>query len=252
MSKYTVELRQIINRTNIFDFNYKFVDDNTKKLLEKMFIDHYYFKEIGFETISRFKHYLKNVFNEKLEYYEMLIITSKIDYDILNNYDLKENYTKNTVVNNTTNYTSNNNINSENKSVTKNNTSNTSTNTLENSNNEINKFSDTPQSNILLDDNYITNVTKNDKTSNELNNFSSTENNSSETTDNTKNTNSTTSKNLSDGSQNENYELTRKGNIGVMTPTDMLEKHIEYKKKVTNIINKFFENECNCLFMQIY
>ena len=57
MSKYTIELREIKNvRQTIFDFNYKFVDDETKNKLEEMFINHFFFKEIGFETIERFKH----------------------------------------------------------------------------------------------------------------------------------------------------------------------------------------------------
>lgn len=216
MSKYTVELRFILDTTNIFDFEYSFVDEQTKEKLEQMFKSHYFFKEIGFETIARFKHYLKMTFQEKLEYYEMLMKTKLIEYDIKNNYDMEEKYTK------------------ENNSTVTNETSNNSSNDITSSSSNLNKYSDTPQSQINLSDNYITEITSN------------------EDTGTTSNISQTTGKNLNEGVQKETLTLTRKGNIGVMTASDLIKKHIDLQKELNNIINLFFEKECNILFMQIY
>lgn len=217
MSKYTIELRLLLDsNVNLFDFDYNFVDDEHKQKLEEMFINHFYFYEIGQETVARFKHYLKVTFLEKLQYYEMLVKASQVDYDLVNNYDMTENLTRSTV-GNSTNEGTNKVISNENYT-----------------NSNLEKYSDTPNGSINLDDNYYTNITDNNGTStNEV------------ISDNT-------TKNINDSSSNENYTLTRKGNIGVTTVPDMLQKHIEYKKEVTNIINKFLENECRDLFMKIY
>lgn len=216
MSKYTVELRFILDTTNIFDFDYTFIDETTKAKLEEMFKNHFYFREIGFETIARFKHYLKIIFQEKIEYYEMLMKTKLIDYDIKNNYDMTESYTK------------------ENNSTITNESTNNSSNDINSNITTLNKFSDTPQCAIDLSDNYITQIT-----SNEDNN-------------NTSSIGQSTGKNLNEGQQTETLTLTRKGNIGVMTGSDLVKKHIDLQKELNNIINMFLVKECSCLFMQIY
>ena len=63
MAKYTMELRDIIESQNVdlFDFDYEYYADNyaLQKRFENMFIQHYYFHEIGFETVERFKWNLK-------------------------------------------------------------------------------------------------------------------------------------------------------------------------------------------------
>lgn len=217
MSKYTIELRLLLDsNVNLFDFDYNFVDDEHKQKLEEMFVNHFYFYEIGQETIGRFKHYLKVTFIEKLEYYEMLVKASQVNYDLVTNYDMIENLTRSTV-GNFTNEGTNKVISNENST-----------------NSNLEKYSDTPNGSINLEDNYFTNITDNNANStNEV------------ISDNT-------TKNINDSSSNENYTLTRKGNIGVTTVPHMLMKHIEYKKEVTNIINKFLEKECRDLFMKIY
>ena len=275
MSKYTIELRQIKDlRNTIFNFDYNFISEEYKNKLETMFINHFYFREIGFETIERFNFYLRNIFTEKLEYYEILVNASMIEYDILNNYDLTENMNKNIISKNENNFTQSDNeinnstnenkINSSNENSINENINSTSSINSTSTINEIKKYCDTPQNEINLNNNnsYLTNVTQNDN--NNLNNSASSNTSSSSNTSkstiiNTENNKSSrnnnkniTGNNKNSGNQEEIYTLKRKGNIGVMTATDMLEKHIEYKKKVTNIINQFLEKECNCLFMQIY
>ena len=79
MSKYTAVLRTIIdNNFDIFDFTYKrssesqaIISDND---LQQGFIDHYYFREVGFETLERFKHKLKTQWLESIENFDKLLV----------------------------------------------------------------------------------------------------------------------------------------------------------------------------------
>lgn len=79
MSKYTAELRTIIdNNFDIFDFEYtrdqKSIAILSNENLQKGFIDHYYFREVGFETLERFKHKLKTQWLESIENFDKLLI----------------------------------------------------------------------------------------------------------------------------------------------------------------------------------
>ena len=64
MSKYTLELNEVIeylteNGEKLFDFDYDLPAEVDTEKLEQAFIDYYNFREIGFETIARFKARLK-------------------------------------------------------------------------------------------------------------------------------------------------------------------------------------------------
>lgn len=79
MSNYTAELRTIIgNNFDIFDFEYKRDPKSIAILsnenLQKGFIDHYYFREVGFETLERFKHKLKTQWLESIENFDKLLV----------------------------------------------------------------------------------------------------------------------------------------------------------------------------------
>ena len=79
MSKYTAELRTIIdNNFDIFDFTYtrdpKSIAILSNENLQKGFIDHYYFREVGFETLERFKHKLKTQWLESLGELDKLLV----------------------------------------------------------------------------------------------------------------------------------------------------------------------------------
>lgn len=79
MSNYTAELRTIIdNNFDIFDFVYKRDPKSIAILsnenLQKGFIDHYYFREVGFETLERFKHKLKTQWLESIENFDKLLV----------------------------------------------------------------------------------------------------------------------------------------------------------------------------------
>ena len=91
MGKYTLTIQEILsNNVNIFDFNYSFYSEEHKEQFEAKFINHFYFDEIGAETVARFKHNLKTMLNEIMPYYIHLYKTSIYEYNPILNYDLQE------------------------------------------------------------------------------------------------------------------------------------------------------------------
>lgn len=87
MAIYTIQLRDIVESgIDIFDFEYPLYDPNYKKVLEQKIINHYYFREIGLETIAQFKHFLKEKMNRIMplytRYYETEFLITKDDYMI--------------------------------------------------------------------------------------------------------------------------------------------------------------------------
>ena len=78
MSKYTSELYKFIDIYDIFDFQYSRSDESkaiiSNEDLQAGFINRYYFREIGFETIERFKHKLKTQWLESIENFDKLLV----------------------------------------------------------------------------------------------------------------------------------------------------------------------------------
>ena len=90
MSKYTAELRTILdNDIDIFDFEYTRLPESQAIIsdddLEQGFIDRYYFREVGFETVERFKHYLKVHWRENIEVFDKLLIAFNSEIDPISN-----------------------------------------------------------------------------------------------------------------------------------------------------------------------
>lgn len=107
MATYTIELRKIINGgINPFDkIEYDFYNPSYKKQFENKFINHFYFREIGVETVQRFIMNLETTLNEIMPYYSHLYKTSIYEYNPILNYDVKEEITRNLdeIVNGTSN-----------------------------------------------------------------------------------------------------------------------------------------------------
>ena len=127
MSKYTMELRKlftpityknpIFSREEVEGWfkDYQLTDYLTeeqisvitetgiwsKDKLAKKIVDHYYMREIGFETIGLFIHYAKTTMNELMEEYLPLIYSSAIQYDPLVNVDYTESFNRNQETGNT-------------------------------------------------------------------------------------------------------------------------------------------------------
>ena len=86
MANYTIELYKLLESYGfeLFDFSYSFYcdDEKIKKDFEQKFKDYYMFREIGQETVSRFKHELKTLLNIRMPYYKQLYETELKSKDI--------------------------------------------------------------------------------------------------------------------------------------------------------------------------
>ena len=70
MAKYTTQIKTIVESgTPIFDFDYPIFDSLYRPVLEQKIINHYYFREIGLETVAQFKHFLKSKLTIIMPYY---------------------------------------------------------------------------------------------------------------------------------------------------------------------------------------
>lgn len=104
MSNYTAELRTIIdNGFDIFDFVYTRSAESiaivSNEELQKGFIDRYYFREVGFETLERFKHKLKTQWLESTGNFDQLLVAYSNNINPLTN--LKSNATNTSIYNDT-------------------------------------------------------------------------------------------------------------------------------------------------------
>ena len=114
MAKYTIELRTIIDflgRDTVENYfkdycinNYLRPDEVetiltaniwSKDKLASKICDHYFMREIGYETIALFKHYCKVYMQEIMERYLPLIYSNCIEYNPLVNVDYEETFTRN-------------------------------------------------------------------------------------------------------------------------------------------------------------
>lgn len=111
MSRYTVELRDIIESTSREEVEAFFTDYNledylteqeisvinergtwSKERLAAKIVDHYYMREIGLETVGLFKLKAKVAMQEIMEEKLPLIYSAAIKYDPLVNVDYTEDY----------------------------------------------------------------------------------------------------------------------------------------------------------------
>lgn len=133
MSQYTLTIKQIVeNNVNIFDFEYP-LEVLSKEYFQEMFINHFYFREIGLETVGRFKFHLKEKLNLILPYYNKLLYSQSLEQRILDNYDVTETFKRDV----------------------------TSTNINNSSSENINLYSDTPKRKIDIESvDYVSNINK--------------------------------------------------------------------------------------------
>jgi hypothetical protein len=140
-AQYTISLKEIIDAgVDIFDFDYPIFDETYRSILEEKIKNHFMFREIGVETIGKFKFNLKARLNEIMPYYNKRYKAQALEQRILDNYDVTETYNR-TVTN------------ADNSNSTVNDTGDTK---------EL--YSDTPQGRIDFDgteSDYLTRLTKN-------------------------------------------------------------------------------------------
>lgn len=212
MSRYTIELRYLIEGNYELGLkDYPIFDESYREQLNNKIIQHYYFREIGFETEALFKNRLNQKMNEIMPYYNQMYESSKLKIDPLSTIDLEEVFSRKSKT--TGEGTSS-------TSGTGNNTNNfNSTDTTDYG--KISKFSDIAQAqttpNEILNDKYLTSATVDDgqdKNTNTGTNTSQTESTTSGT--------STDERNL-----DEDTTLTRKGNNGSASESELLNMYRE-------------------------
>ena len=280
MAKYTIDLYTLLKDDNfkIFNFDYDFYTDDIsiKQTFESKFIDRYMFNEIGFETVSRFKHYLKERLNSIAPYYKQLYETElkSKDIEFLLNKDLKEtfireielekNVTNDTTMTNTNDTTSSSNENSNNSLTSNTIENNDTTGNETKSDNLVSDFKesnlDNGNADLSLNQGYLTNVNnKHDVTTSTSNNTlnenkenSITSSMQDEKTSNLSTKLKSTGVNNTINNENENQTetttLISRGNIGVTSSAELLK---QWREVLINIDNLIIE-ECRDLFMYIY
>lgn len=111
MAKYTIELRRVCDIYGRQEVENWFKDYNisnyltpsqieqiekfgvwSKDRLAEKIVDHYYMREIGFETPALFKHYAKVTMQEIMERQFPKIYSNFLEYDPLSNVDFTETY----------------------------------------------------------------------------------------------------------------------------------------------------------------
>lgn len=232
MAKYTIELRNMIplfgretvegwfKDYSLSDFltpeEIQVIEDrgtwSQSKLAAKI-IDHYFMREIGFETPALFRHYVKITMKEIMEEYAPLIYSTSIAYDPLVNVDFTETYHHD-----------------DHGQIQSGGSSNS---TSANSGSGLSVNSDTPQGQItkaaILAGNYASSTSANETT-------------------NSITDNSTTSSNTS-STDTRDYEKRIKGNSGVSaTAQKMIE---QYRENIRALDSEIIER-LNTLFMGLY
>ena len=275
LSKYTLELYELIDEgVTIFDFEYDFYTDDIeiKKAWEQKFIDKYLFYEIGFGTVFRFKHFLKQKLNSVAPYYKQLYETElkSKNVNFLFNKDLKEEFIREVISAKETTDNSSNNIAKETSDNASNNISKeTSDNSINNmtvdyegntNTTDNTKESNIPNGNasINLEEGYLTGVSQNTNDVVDTNTTDTTSTIQSTGTDTTNSTttstgtedinSSTTSTGTEDNNLRESTSLLSQGNIGVTSSAHLLK---EWREVLINI-DEMLINECRDLFFMLY
>lgn len=280
----------------IFSFNYNYYDINSKEQFESKFLKYFYFYEIGAETYARWKLLLDSKLNVIMPHYVYLFENSK-NYDLFNDVNLVKNmidkgtndmqytHNDNTINNVTNNFNSDNYSNSDGETTTTNdfnskvdstivdsNKTDSNTHNVSNQQN-MQKFSQYPQSDIddFLNNKYLStlqlntidttdDITSNTQASNNSTRNDSTLNNTIEHTINTlKNNSSTVNKTLVDTinnnqhvkheftTSNNNQDILIKGKNGGKSYIELL---FEYGQLISNLDAQII-NECKTLFMGV-
>ena len=217
MARYTIELRDIENCIcYLFPRNFPFYTDSEelrKNFIQK-FYDEYMFREIGFETVERFKRSLLGKLNKIMPYYTQLYHTELESKNInfMLNKDLIETFEREV---------------SGTSEVNSNSTTNASGTSTTNSNDIM---YDTPNSRIDDITKYPTQGSQGENNATSSSNATSTNNQTGENT------------------QTEKTSLISKGNIGITSSAQLLK---EWREVIINI-DEMILNELEDLFMLLF
>ena len=239
MANYTMEIRELMNEpmiNGVFTFDYPFYSDNPldKEEFENLFIDYFYFREIGFETPDRFKMKLKAELELIMPYYRQLAMTEwnkvKTAELMMNSKSLTETTTHEQTISGNSDLTQNN-------TSSLNQSSETNTSQTMNDQSQVSNLSDGVSS-ASLETGYLTGVSQTDNTS------SQTSSNKGQQSSSNNGTSSTNSNQI----LSETTTFTSKGDIGIQTPAYAI---TEWRKVIINL-NQMILDDLSSLFIQIY
>lgn len=216
-SKLTLELREVIaGGVDLWDFEYpSYYKGDEKKAFEKKVIDHYFFRQIGQETVGRFLHMFRSKVREIMPYYLDMYKTVELMHELDNPFD-------NVDMVETFNEESSGSSSGESSATTSGNASSRESNER--------RFSNTPQGSIENLDRYLTEASRENSEGSSETSATSDGSSSSESTGTVKHT------------------LHRKGNQGVNTYAHDM---IEFRTSIINV-DMMVINELNELFLGIY
>lgn len=228
-SKLTIELRDVLaGGVDIWAFDYPSYYTGVQKLaFEQKVIDHYYFRQIGQETVGRFLHMFRTKILEIMPYYVDMYKSVEIMHNLENpfdNVDVTETFEQETTDS------------ASGESSATNTGTGSSSGTQGSTENKEHRFSNTPQGSINNLDSYLTEAAQDANTVSET----------SESSTETSATSSGTSSSESAGTVK--HTLHRKGNQGVNTYAHDI---IEFRKSIINV-DMMVINELNELFLGIY
>ena len=217
MSNYTIELREIENCIcYLFPKGFPFYTDSEEMRLNfiQKFYDEYMFREIGFETVERFKRSLLGKLNKIMPYYTQLYHTELVSKNInfLLNKDLIETFERE--------------VNGSSE-VNSNSTTNANGTSTANSNDMM---YDTPNSRIEDLTKYPTQGSQGENNATSSSNATSTNNQTGENT------------------QTEKTSLISKGNIGITSSAQLLK---EWREVIIDI-DEMILNDLEDLFMLLF
>ena len=133
-SKVTITLREMVAAGSIIfdpDDKYPIWREDHRAELEKKILEHYAFRQIGFETPGRFIFEINKKMREIMPYYIDIWKTTQYEYNPIENYNMEEGSEDN------------------------------STGNEKGSNKDLSKYIDTPHGKIETLDKYLTNATDN-------------------------------------------------------------------------------------------
>jgi len=230
MANYTIELREMVDNPlirGVFTFPYDFYGtEEERKVFEQLFINHYYFCEIGFETPERFKHQLKAKLDLIMPYYRQLALTEWEKVRTVEQMMESKNLTETTE--HIQELSGNNQTTSDSQNTSTVNQSNTSIN-----DNKMSNLTD-GVSQTSLESAYLTGVSQSNQSD------TGTSNGTSESSQTVNGTNSQT--------VTETTTFTSKGDVGIQTPAYAIE---QWRNVLINL-NQLIIDDCRDLFMKIY
>ena len=254
MANFTMEIRELVENpliNGVFTFDYDFYgDEEEKQQFEKLFIQHYYFHEIGFETPERFKHQLKAKLDLIAPYYQQLYLTEwnrvRTVEEMMTSKNLKETTEHKQTIEGS-NESESNATSSNNQSDTLNQSSTSSgTNTSSSTTNDKQSNLADGVAQASLTSGYLTGVGESTNRSN----ATVSSNDESHASNSSQGTAEQNGRTLGNNRQElmESTTFSSVGDIGIQTPAYAI---TEWRKVLINI-NQMIIDDCNELFMKLY